>query len=82
MERTVQDPRWYHNNKYSADGACNHCGGVIRHEPWCITCNRAVAYAYGAVLNADRLNVEDRLILHALGAAWVQNTCDGSCGRR
>ena len=25
-----------HSNQYSADSACEHCDGVIRHEPWCI----------------------------------------------
>ena len=44
---------WYHSNAYSADAACEHCSGIIRHEPWCITRNEVVVYAYEAVLNAD-----------------------------
>ena len=28
-----------HSNQYSADSACGHCDGVIRHEAWCITQN-------------------------------------------
>jgi len=79
MERAIEVPRWYHSNKYAADVSCEHCGGVVRHEDWCITCNRTVAYAYGAVVDAGKLTIEDRLILHALGAAWTQNVCNGKC---
>ena len=28
-----------HSNQYSADSACGHCEGVVRHEPWCTTQN-------------------------------------------
>lgn len=61
----------YHSNQYSADSACGHCAGVIRHEPWCVTCNENVAYAYAAVLDEARLDQQDKLILHALGARWI-----------
>jgi hypothetical protein len=27
----------FHSNRYHALAACEHCAGVIRHEPWCIT---------------------------------------------
>jgi hypothetical protein len=27
----------HHSNQYSADSACMHCDGVIRHESWCTT---------------------------------------------
>jgi hypothetical protein len=60
-----------HSNQYSADSACGHCDGVIRHEPWCVTQNATVQYAYQAVSDPDRLNPGDHLILHALGAAWT-----------
>jgi hypothetical protein len=63
--------KWYHSNQYTADAACAHCGGVVRHESWCVTRNREVAYAYKAVHDPSTLSVEDGLILHALGAAWV-----------
>jgi hypothetical protein len=46
------------------------------------TSNPAVAYAYAAVLDADQLTIEDRLILHALGAAWIQNGGNGKCLKR
>jgi hypothetical protein len=26
-----------HSNQYSADSACGHRDGIIRHEIWCIT---------------------------------------------
>ncbi len=70
---------WHHSNKYSADTACEHCEGVVRHEPWCITRSPEVLYAYGAVLDAEKLTEGDRLSLHALGVAWVNNECTGAC---
>jgi hypothetical protein len=60
-----------HSNRYSADSACGHCDGVIRHEPWCITQNPDVHYAYEVALNPSYLSPGDHLILHALGAAWT-----------
>jgi hypothetical protein len=82
MFRTVQTEGWYHTNKYAADAACEHCGGVVRHREWCITCNSAVAYAYQAVLDAATLTIEDQLILHALGVAWKQDLSLESCEQR
>jgi hypothetical protein len=60
-----------HSNQYSADSACGHCDGIIRHEPWCITLNGSVQYAYQAVSDPGHLSPGDHLILHALGAAWT-----------
>jgi hypothetical protein len=60
-----------HSNQYSAVSACGHCDGVTRHEPWCITHNESVQYAYQAVSNPSHLSTGDHLILHALGAAWT-----------
>ncbi len=76
---TQQAAVWRHSNKYNAQIACEHCEGVVRHEPWCITRSPEVLYAYGAVLDADRLTEGDRLILHALGVMWVNNQCAGAC---
>ncbi len=67
--RPYEQSRWYHSNQYGADSACEHCGGIIRHEPWCVRRNAAVSYAYAAVRNAE-LTLEDQLILHALGVTW------------
>ena len=69
----------YHSNRYTAESACEHCDGVIRHETWCITKNAAVVYAYRAVLNAETLSLQDQLILHALGAIWDDHACRGNC---
>jgi len=60
-----------HSNQYSADSACAHCDGVIRHEPWCMTQNDSVQYAYQVISDPSHLSRVDRLILHALGAAWT-----------
>ena len=73
---------WRHSNKYSADSECEHCQGVVRHEPWCITRSEVILYAYEAVLNADVLTEGDKLILHALGVAWTKNRCAGACKSR
>ncbi len=76
---TTNIPSWYPCNTYGADAACEHCSGVIRHETWCITRNDLVAYAYEAVLDADKLSFADRLILHALGVVWSGKVCGGGC---
>ena len=51
----------------------------FRHERWCITCDAVVQYAYGAVLDSEKLTLCDRLILHALGVSWEKNRCIGAC---
>jgi hypothetical protein len=61
----------FHSNQYSLASACEHCGGVVRHERWCITHNPAVNYAYAVVLDAGLLSFSDRLVLHALGVSWL-----------
>ncbi len=76
---TQEVTTWLHSNKYSAEAACEHCEGVVRHEPWCITQSSVVLYAYEAVLDADKLTEGDRLILHALGVTWTGKVCSGAC---
>jgi hypothetical protein len=76
---TQEASTWRHSNKYSAETACEHCEGVVRHEPWCITRSPEVLHAYGAVLEAGKLTEGDRLILHALGVTWMNNKCAGAC---
>ncbi len=70
---------WFHSNRYSAESACEHCGGVVRHEPWCITVDSLVYYAYQIVADPSRLTIGDALILHALGVIWGENVCKGKC---
>lgn len=67
---------WQHSNKYNAEAACEHCQGVVHHEPWCITRSKDVLYAYESVMDADKLTAGDRLILHALGVSWTNQPCD------
>jgi hypothetical protein len=62
---------WYHTNRYNASSSCEHCGGIVRHERWCITVDPAVQYAYEVVENSEKLSLIDRLTLHALGVAWA-----------
>jgi hypothetical protein len=76
---TTQISSWAHSNRYSADAACEHCEGILRHESWCITESQLLRYAYHAVLDANQLSEGDRIILHALGVGWVENTCAGAC---
>jgi len=70
---------WQHSNRYSADAACEHCEGVVRHERWCITQSELVLYAHRAVADADTLAEGDRVILHALGVAWTNNRSPEPC---
>lgn len=60
----------FHSNRYTAQSACEHCQGVIRHETWCITVHRAVYYAYEIVADPSKLTIGDAIILHSLGVAW------------
>ena len=70
---------WYHSNQYNAARTCEHCGGVVRHERWCITCDPFVQYAYGVVRDPEKMSLRDRLILHALGVSWEANQCQETC---
>jgi hypothetical protein len=69
----------FHSNRYHAQAACEHCEGIIRHEPWCITLDPVVYYAYQVVVDPSKLTIGDSLILHSLGAKWDANPCKGSC---
>ncbi len=69
----------YHCNRYSAQAACEHCEGIIRHEPWCITRDQLVYYAYQIVADPSALTLGDSLILHSLGAVWGPKQCKGDC---
>jgi hypothetical protein len=66
---------WLPSNRYSAQSACEHCGGAVRHEPWCMTLNPEISYAYKIVMDPTALTVGDALILHSLGAAWSKQGC-------
>jgi hypothetical protein len=76
----VSSSTWFHSNRYTAQSACEHCGGVIRHESWCITMDPVVYYAYEIVIDPTRLTLADSLILHALGVSWTAAPCSGRCG--
>ena len=69
---------WYPTRKNSGQTACEHCGGIIRHERWCITRDPIVYYAYDIVVHPEKLSVGDALILHSLGVSWDKN-CAGAC---
>ena len=71
----------FHSNRYNAQAACQHCDGVIRHEPWCVTLHPAVHYAYQIVADPSKLTIGDTLILHSLGVIWGANACRGNCER-
>lgn len=70
---------WFHSNRYSAETACEHCQGVVRHESWCITRDPIVSYACQIVLDPSKLTVGDTLILHSLGVIWGSKSCQGGC---
>jgi hypothetical protein len=62
-------------NRYNGQAACEHCGGVIRHERWCITCDPVVYYAYQIAGDASKLTLGDALLLHSLGVSWTDKHC-------
>jgi hypothetical protein len=66
-------------HRHAAQSVCEHCGGLVWHEPWCITCDALVQYAYGVVLEPEKLTLHDRLILHGVGASWTRNASSGAC---
>jgi len=70
---------WFHSNRYDASSACEHCEGIVRHEPWCITLDPVVRYAYEVVLDPAKLTLLDKLALHALGVAWEKKACRAEC---
>lgn len=72
----------YHGTRYSPELECGHCHGTVRHERWCITRNHIVLNAYESVLDESKLSEQDRLILHALGASWKTNSCQGQCSTK
>ena len=51
--------------------------GGIRHEPWCITYNALVRYAYEIVIEPGTPKLADQLILHALGVERAPKKCRG-----
>ncbi|MGO8795797.1 MAG: hypothetical protein ACLQLC_13320 [Candidatus Sulfotelmatobacter sp.] len=65
----------FHCNRYTAQSACEHCGGIVRHENWCITVDHTIYYAYEIVTDPSKLSEGDAIILHALGVAWSGNKC-------
>jgi len=69
---TANSPKWYHSNAYNAESACEHCGGIVRHEPWCTAVNCGVRYAHQIVSRPEAITVDDDIRLHALGVAWHQ----------
>ena len=76
--------KWYHANRYNPL-PCEHCEGMIRHEPWCMFVAPAVLYAFEIVDDPNRLTLEGALMLHGMGVAWdkkqpsigemIPNTC-------
>ncbi len=65
----TQSHAWF-PNQYVVELACEHCKGVVRHEPWCITQNPNVMGAWEIVLDPTKITLHDKLILHALGVCW------------
>ena len=57
----------FHSNRYHADAVCIHCSGIVRHQAWCITTNKAVLYAYEVAIPPEKMDDSDRRILHTLG---------------
>lgn len=63
----------HHENQYSADKACKHCEGIVRHENWCITRNALVWYANAVIEEPVIMSDFDLGILKAYRIRW--NAC-------
>ncbi len=70
---------WRQRNQYNAHPACEHCSGIRNHEPWCMTLNPFVRYAFLAVVEPTGLTIGDTLILHSLGVSWTRKECQRNC---
>jgi hypothetical protein len=68
---------WYVSNRNNAQAACEHCGGTVRHESWCITRDPVVYYAHQIVADPSKLTLQDSLILHSLGVVWDRTLYHG-----
>ncbi len=66
----MKDSASYNVNRFRTQTGCAHCGGVARHERWCITRDATVFYAYDVVVHPEKLSTADALILHSLGVRW------------
>ena len=78
---TRQQNELARGNHYGEGSICDHCAGGTGHEPWCITCNAIVRYAFAAVSRDNHLTLGDELILHALGVQWSGAACERSGSR-
>src|SRR5215469_5432273 len=67
---TCQQTESARSNQFTESSICDHCAGVTIHEPWCLTCNTVVRYAFEAASDTGHLTLGDELILHALGVEW------------
>ena len=57
-------------NRPNATTPCDHCLGIVDHEPWCVSRDPKVQYAYAIVSDPCVLTYRDSLILHSLGVTW------------
>ena len=65
------------SNQFNASSACEHCQGIVRHEPFCITLNTRVLYAHEIILDACKLTPGDQILLHGMSVAWEGKLCTG-----
>ena len=83
MRTAMEVGHHYHSNQYSADSACEHCAGVIRHTKWCITRNKRVRYAYEIILHPEKMTPYDNLALKGMSVSWCAGLdCKQSHGRK
>ena len=63
-----------HEKKLVASERCLHCECLTDHQPWCITQNPGVRYAFTVAVYPNLLTLQDSLILHALGVTWTKKS--------
>jgi hypothetical protein len=67
----MNNTNFVHNQSRSNTlSPCEHCLATGEHEPWCVTRDPKVQYAYAIVNDPCALTYRDSLILHSLGVTW------------
>lgn len=63
-----------HARKLVVSERCRHCECLADHQPWCITQNPDVRYAFTVAVYPNLLTLQDSLILHALGVTSTKKS--------
>jgi hypothetical protein len=69
------------SNPSNPPSACEHCQGTVGHEPFCVTLNTRVLYAYEIIVDACKLTAGDQILRHGMSVAWEGEPGRGKSAR-